>query len=76
MEKMASELDLPNGEAVRESPVTETGYQGMSGVPAEAFPVTEKRNWVVTRVSRPERGRDFFIAPHRCCRKEVLYFAD
>ena len=26
MEKMASELDLPNGEAVRESPVTETGY--------------------------------------------------
>ena len=29
MEKMASELDMLNGEAVRESPVTETGYQGI-----------------------------------------------
>lgn len=37
MEKMASELDMLNGEAVRESPVTETGYQGMAGVPVRSF---------------------------------------
>ena len=30
MEKMASELDMLNGEAVRESPVTETGYRSFS----------------------------------------------
>lgn len=37
MEKMASELDMLNGEAVRESPVTETGHQGMAGVPVRSF---------------------------------------
>lgn len=37
MEKMASELDMLNDEAVRESPVTETGYQGMAGVPVRSF---------------------------------------
>ena len=37
MEKMASELDMLNGEAVRESPVTETGSQGIAGVPVRSF---------------------------------------
>jgi hypothetical protein len=41
-------------------PLQRQGIKAQAGVPYKVFMATWKRNWVVTRVSRPLVGRDFF----------------
>ena len=61
-QKMASEPGVPNDEAARDLPLQRCGIKALAGVPTEAFAATRRRNWVVTRISRPfHRGRDFFM---------------